>query len=360
MDRPIAILGSGNVGQAMAGHLASQGHRVHLYSRWETELEPIRRAGGIQLEGEISGQGRPELVTTDMREAVEGAALVMVTAPAFAHRFFSSELADCATTDQTIVFQPAVFGSSLEFLTLLAATGRPVVLTAETETSAYTCRLVEPGRVFIGAMKPSVPIAAIPASETPRAVDLLDRYFAGRYTAGSNVLAIGLGNSNPVYHCPPSLLNFSAIDQGVDQPFHELVTPSIARVIDAVDQERSALGIALGVELESFRDFMARVYGAKADGLVERIHQAYGRQAFRAPTSANHRYLTEDIPFGLVPWSSIAHQMTVATPVIDALITIANGLFGRDLRQEGRTAESLGLGGLSRDQIRDRLIAGHV
>ena len=360
MDVPIAILGSGNVGQAIAGHLASQGYRVHLYSRWEAELEPIRQAGGIHLQGEITGQGRLAVITTDMREAVDGAALVIVAAPAFAHRFLSRELAECVTTDHTIIFQPAVLGSSLEFLTLLAAKGKSKVLTAEAETSAYTCRLVEPGRVFIGAMKPSVDVAAIPASETQRAVDLLNRYFDGRYTAGSNALAIGLGNSNPVYHCPPSLLNFAAIDQGVDQPFHELVTPSIARVIDAVDQERIALGHALGVEVASFRDFMARVYSATADGLVERIHQAYGRQAFRAPKSPNDRYLTEDIPFGLVPWSSIAHQVAVGTPVIDALITVANGLFGRDLRQEGRTAESLGLNGLSGTQIRDLFIAGQA
>jgi opine dehydrogenase len=355
MESPIAVLGAGNVGHAMAGHLASQGHRVHLYSRWEAELEPIRRLGGIQLEGEVTAQGRPAVLTTAIDHAIDGAVLIMVTAPAFAHRFLSTELSKCVATGQIVVFQPAVFGSSLEFMTILAESGRPRILTAETETSLYTCRLKEPGRVFIGAIKRSVDAAALPASATSQVLALLNRYFDGHYTAASNVLATGLANSNPVYHCPPSLLNFSAIDKGEDQPFHELVTPSVARVIDAVDAERLELGRTLGVELRSFRDFLNKAYGVRDGDLVELIHKAYGRQAFRAPNSPAHRYLTEDIPFGLVPWASTASQVAVRMPVIDALIDIANTLYGRDLRREGRSVDSLGLKGLSADQIRDKV-----
>ncbi len=353
----IAILGSGNVGQAMAGHLASQGYHVHLYSRWEAELRPIRQMGGIYLQGELSGQGRPHVLTTDMQEAIDGTTLVMVTAPAFAHRFFSTELAERVTNDHTVVFHPGVLGSSLEFLSLLAAKGRPKILTAETETSAYTCRLVEPGRVFVSAMKPSVDVAAVPASDTGRVVELLKRYFGGRYTPGSDVLTTGLNNTNPVYHCPPSLLNFSGIEQGVAQPFHALVTTSIARVIDAVDRERLALGDALGVKLESWWNFLARTYDATDGDLVERVRKASLRRPFPAPRSPKDRYLTEDIPFGLVPWSSIAHEIAVPTPVMDALIEVANALYGRDLRNDGRTVESLGLRGLSAEQIRDKVIS---
>lgn len=357
-EPPIAVLGSGNVGQAIAGHLASQGHRVRLYSRWNAELQPIRQLDGIVLEGELRGRGRPDVLTTDIREAVDGAPLVLIAAPAFAHRFFSSALTECVTNDQTVVFQPGVLGSSLEFLTLLAAKARPAVPTAETETSVYTCRLAEPGRVFVSTMKASVDVAAVPASDTGRVVALLQRYFGTHYAAGSDVLTTGLSNTNPVYHCPPSLLNFSGIERGVVQPFHELVTPSIARVMDVVDKERLALGDALGVKLRSWWSFLAKTYGATDGDLVERIQTASRRRPFPAPKSPQDRYLTEDIPFGLVPWSSIAHEIGVSTPAIDALVGVANVLYGRDLRHDGRTAASLGLTGLSAEQVRHRFISG--
>ena len=358
-QRPVAILGSGNVGQAIAGHLASQGYRVRLYSRWDAELEPIRQMGGISLHGELTGRGCPDVLTTDMREAVAGAALVLIAAPAFAHRFLSGELVECVAEDQMVVFQPGVLGSALEFLTLLEAkTGRRKVLTAETETSVYTCRTTEPGRVFVSAMKPSVGVAAVPAADTARVVELLRGYFGTHYAAGSDVLTTGLSNTNPVYHCPPSLLNFSGIERGIVQPFHELVTAGIARVMDVVDKERLALGDALGLKLGSWWSFLARTYGVADGDLVERIHKASRRRPFPAPTSPAHRYLTEDIPFGFVPWSSIAGEIGVPTPAIDALIEVANVLYGHDVRQDGRTVESLGLKGLSARQIRDRFVLG--
>lgn len=355
----VAVLGAGNVGQAIAGHLASQGCRVRLYSRWDADLEPLRQREAIVLEGALDARGRPNLLTTDMREAVSGSALILIAAPAFAHRFLSGELAGCVTEDQVVVFQPGVLGSALEFLTLLKASrGRLRVLTAESETSVYTCRLTEPGRVFISVMKPSVGVAAVPASGTARVVELLGRYFGPHYSAGTDVLATGLSNTNPVYHCPPSLLNFAGIERGTVQPFHELVTPGIARVMDVVDKERLALGDALGVTLGSWWSFLARTYGASDGDFVQRVQKASLRRPFPAPTSPAHRYLTEDIPFGFVPWASIGHEIAVPTPAIDALIELTNVLYGRDVRQDGRTADSLGLKGLSAVQIRERFVSG--
>jgi opine dehydrogenase len=172
------------------------------------------------------------------------------------------------------------------------------------------------------------------------------------------VLTTGLTNTNPVYHCPASLLNFSGIERGIVQPFHELVTASIARVMDVVDKERLALGGALGVRLDSWWSFLARTYAADHGDPVERVHTAARKRPFPAPTSPTHRYLTEDIPFGLVPWASIAREIGVPTPATDALIDIANTLYGQDMRQDGRTVESLGLKGLTAPQIRQRFVAG--
>ena len=69
-------------------------------------------------------------------------------------------------------------------------------------------------------------------------------------------------------------------------------------------------------------------------------------RGIRAPDSLRTRYLTEDVPYGLVPLASIARQLGVGTPVIDLFIDLASMLLDEDLRAGGRTAASLGLAGM--------------
>ena len=43
--------------------------------------------------------------------------------------------------------------------------------------------------------------------------------------------------------------------------------------------------------------------------------------------------------------------MGVATPVVDGLIAVASAMLARDFRAEGRTLDTLGLGGLDADGL---------
>lgn len=47
----IAIIEAGNGGQAMAGHLAMQGHKVSLYDINAEKIATLRKTGRIKLEG---------------------------------------------------------------------------------------------------------------------------------------------------------------------------------------------------------------------------------------------------------------------------------------------------------------------
>jgi len=61
----------------------------------------------------------------------------------------------------------------------------------------------------------------------------------------------------------------------------------------------------------------------------------------------DHRYLNEDVGFGLVFMASLARQLGVATPTIDAVIHLTSVLMNRDYAAEAmRTTETLGLAGL--------------
>ena len=74
--------------------------------------------------------------------------------------------------------------------------------------------------------------------------------------------------------------------------------------------------------------------------------------ALRAPGALDTRWLTEDIPYGLATWAALADQVGVETPLMDALVTLASALLGRDFRRETRTPADLGLTALSAGALR--------
>jgi opine dehydrogenase len=61
-----------------------------------------------------------------------------------------------------------------------------------------------------------------------------------------------------------------------------------------------------------------------------------------------------DVPCFLVPLTELARLAGIATPVLDAMITVAGGLAARDFRAEGRSLEALDLAGMSLAEVRSQ------
>ena len=67
----------------------------------------------------------------------------------------------------------------------------------------------------------------------------------------------------------------------------------------------------------------------------------------------DHKYVTEDVPSGLVAMAALGDAAGVDTPVIDGLIALSSSVLGRDLtKPDGRTLDYLGLAGKTVEQIR--------
>ena len=72
---------------------------------------------------------------------------------------------------------------------------------------------------------------------------------------------------------------------------------------------------------------------------------------YHAPSTLNHRFLTEEIPFGLVPLHHLGCLVGISTPYTDATVTMSGLLVEKDYWKEGITPEKLGWNGLSAVQI---------
>ena len=119
-----------------------------------------------------------------------------------------------------------------------------------------------------------------------------------------------------------------------------------------MDCERTALAGALGLEETSEEEWDSRMYAKYKDKKTGQVFQEkYYKGVFDAPPSLNHRYLTEDVIYGLVPMSSLAKVAGIRTPTFDSIITLASIANHVDYWTEGITLNKLGLEDMSINQI---------
>ena len=356
----VAILGGGNGGQTMAAELTLAGHEVALceHPRFEAGIAAARTLGGITLSGPTAnnvepGFARVATITTDVAQAVSSARVIMVVMSAAGHRWFMEAMAPLLEDGQIVVFNPGYF-ATLEFATYLRRTQpqKPVIL-AETESLIYATRISGPAQVQVAAVKGELRYATLPARRMQEAHAIVRQLYP-QFAPDINVLATSLNNINYINHPTSALLNASRIEQIGPYRYSAYdVTPSVARVMEAVDEERMNLAAALGLERISAPMMLQRFYGARGDDIYSTITDAYAYKDMMSPASLRYRYVTEDIPFGFVPMASLGLQLGVPTLAIDTMINLASLVNEEDYRAIGRNAERLGIQGLNASQIRE-------
>jgi opine dehydrogenase len=336
----------------MAAHLCLLGFSVRL---WDIEPEKVRALKErriITLSGAVEGQAAVSLVTGDMAEALQGAEVIMVVLPTVYHGSVARTMAPHLRDGQVVILNPGATGGALEVRTVLQREGcRARVIVSETDTLLYACRSPKPGEAIIHGIKDRVDVATLPAAEAPRVAAMLSGAFP-QYTPVSNVLVTSLNNGNAMMHPAPTLLNAGRIEsQSPFQYYSKGVTPSIARVVEAIDSERLAVARSLDVTVLSIGEWYTACYRVTGKDLYAQVQQVKAYEGIKGPTTLNTRYLFEDIPTGLVPLSLLGRAMGVATPAMEAVVTLGNALLGRDFWREGRSLEKLGLAGKSSAEI---------
>lgn len=76
------------------------------------------------------------------------------------------------------------------------------------------------------------------------------------------------------------------------------------------------------------------------------------------PSSMKSRYITEDVPYGLVPTAQLAHKLGITTPIIDAVIELASVVNQTDYRRQGRSLQELGIAALNNNKLKTVLQQG--
>lgn len=346
----VCIIGAGNGGIAMAGHLGLKGHHVHLYTRDATKARAISRRGGITITGAVNGFGRVRRATTHIATAIEGARVIMVTTPASAHAAVARALTPHLQRHQVVLLNPGRTGGALQVRRIFRAAGKNNVV-AEAQTFIYASRAETPTQGHIYDVKRAVPVAALPAHRTDAVLRRLGRLYP-EFMPARTVLETSFANIGAIFHPAPLILNASKVENGVPfDYYHEGITPSVATLMECIDAERLAVAAALDVPTISATEWLAAAYNAHGANLYDAIHDNASYRGIKAPRSLNHRYITEDVPTGLIPIASFGRHLHIPTPYTDSLIHMACGITGVDYWQRGRTLDSLGLAHMNAQEI---------
>jgi opine dehydrogenase len=354
----VAVIGAGIGGVYLVAELGIAGHRLRLHDLDDTRLAAIRDRGGVDVEGEPGGFAAVKHATTDLRTAVDGADVIIIVTGGNAQTTVARSLAPVLRDGQVILLIQGNTGGSLVVRRALDAAGcRADVDVAEMDNYPYSCWRLAPTRIRPIVKKRWVQIAAFPGQRITAIFPRLSSLFP-HAVAAPTVVHTGFTNANAMLHVANCVANAGKIDRGEAYKFYaEGVTPSVARLYEAINAERVAVAAALGASVPTLEDWFDRVYGVRGATLVESCQLLTTNsdgpyQATGTPKSFDHKYITEDVPVGLMPMSALGAVSGVATPAIDALITLVHAMTGKDFAAEARTLERMGLEGMNASQIR--------
>jgi opine dehydrogenase len=361
MCAKITILGAGHGGQGLASFLALDGHDVYLYNRSQARIKPIRKQGGIQADGMVTGFAELTKCSTNLQEALSHAELVFLVVPASAHRDLAVQCAKFLTSEHIILLIPGRTGGALEFANILESRSGWTPTITEAQTFPLVSRAIHSGQVQITAIKKNLPIASFPSTHTREISERISKVLPS-VSEATDVLETGLSNIGAVFHPAPLVLNLGRAESTKGQYNHYLegVTPTVARFMEKIDAERVKIGRALGKFVLSAAEWLNTVYGSVGQNLYECLQTTPCYQGLGAPSSLDHRYIWEDIPTGLVPLAAIGELVGVSTPAINTIVDLASHLTGRDFWKEGRTAEWLGIDELSINELLSYVWSGSI
>ena len=383
--KAITICGGGNAAHAMIPIIRNHfSGKVNLFLPFGDEANRFQKL--IDEKGFLAATigdnklyGRPDKVSKFAKKVCKEADLILMPLPAFAHENTISQIAPFLKEEAIVGAIPARSGFEYAALKILKDHHREKVRIFGLQTLPWACRTKEyAASVNILGKKKSVGMAAFPHKVTSDLASFLSRLLDLEIEPLPNMLTLTLANVGQIIH--PGIMYglFKGKEKVSYQKetiplFYQGVTKEIAKTLKAMSGEILTLTEKIktadkDIDLDhvlGLKDWLIYSYeGSIADQSTLQTcfvtNSAY--QGLRAPVKKENdyflpdfqaRYLTEDVPYGLVVNKAIAQLAEVKMPIIDEVILtvskwmqkeylIGGDLEGRDIK-ETRIPQNYGI-----------------
>lgn len=401
-------------GHAYFADMLSRGYSVVGYNRPSSHgrlvIDAINATGGIYLERPENANHEEShfvnlgdsVVTSDVKLLVEKSDIIIISLPSTYHEGAVSEMcaAGLAVKKTPIVLSPSRSMAS-PYMWRILGEKYPIICFS---TCPYSCKAPKPGTALIKRRKRTF-IASLEGDVNHNHVNMMRELFT--QAAMTRIPALTtLNNIGAVFHCATYMLNIDEIERrkitGEVFSFYMdgiAARPEVGTILEQIDQVRLQIANKLGLQTFGLRersreDIWRKLTNAlraleeeSADdidilrhirkeftefldscvlssqhwldityGVVRREGESLSSAIGRTPTYQSNsvpqlRYVTEDIPTGLVVYEALAKMLGIDCIVCTDIINMYNKRFNEDIRDKGRN-----LSGYDADYIRNYLL----
>jgi len=367
----ITVCGGGNGAHALIRTLLLRGETTHIRLFLPLVEERIRFAEAVsshslfeaRVAGEVYGVASNRIcVTGDPEEAARSPTIIMVV-PAFAHEAILSQLAPYLAKESTIAALPARSGLEYQARDILGNAGCENCSLVGFQTLPWACRIEEFGHsVIIHGTKKRVGAACLPRKEIEEKTEVFSTLLGMDVIPYRSMLELSLANTGQLIH--PGImysvfrnrlgeifpsedevpLFYASVDEAAAKVLSRM-SDEVITIKEVVEERLPGLKMPGVVHLSRWLD---EAYGEEivdTSSLARKFQTNQGYQTLKVPVKkvnagyrvdVTARYLTEDVPFGLLVTKGIASAVGVETPTIDEVITNTSAWIGKEYLVNGR------------------------
>ena len=350
----IGILGAGHGGLAASADLTILGHDVKLSAVKEhnKNLKLLQSFGKLKVEGVTSTKECPVEVNTDfvcesIEETIKFADIIMVMVPAFAQEVYNEYILKYGYKGQIITYPCGGFSALNFYNKLIELKRQDDFIVSETSSLIYATKITAPACVLIKSIKEKVSFSAANEKQTDYALSVLNKIYPQYYKA-QNAWQTSFNNPSSILHTITTLMNTSRIE--VFGPYKNSfydITPAVARIMEAVDEERITIAEKFYSNPLSLNQIMCSLYSLNTDNIYDTIKNIKAYRIQHSPDNMHHRYISEDIPYSLVPIATLGKNLGLKTTNMDSIINLACMCNNENYWQTGRNANKLGFNAFS-------------
>lgn len=361
----VSIIGAGNGGLTAAYHLTKRGNSVCLYDspKFDTQIKAIVEKGGIEaLEEEhgskmiLPGYEKITKATTDIKEAMSFANVIVMICPSFAQEIFFEQMLPHLRNGQIIILMPGNYGGLvLNKMKKQSAQADIDITFVDAISIPWACRIVEPGVLTIMGIKKFLSVSIFPGKNATEEVkNCIQETLPIEVEFLPNPLMAGLENINFGGHPLLTTLNMGILEnfEGNFNYYKDCCSKATANAAAKMDEERLSIGQAFGLPLRTELEAMNALYDSNYSSVYEFNRASTTHVKINsAPNSSSNRYITEDVPYLLVPCYELAKVANLKVPIVESCIHIASAYNNTDYFESGRTLEKMGLGDYTKQEI---------
>ncbi|MBP9722282.1 MAG: NAD/NADP octopine/nopaline dehydrogenase family protein [Gammaproteobacteria bacterium] len=347
----ITIIGAGHGGLALAAYFSNLHNQVTLCAdnnHLGFTKQVKKNNNTINIIDHVNNKkynSKIFSVTNSYKTALSNSEIIFIATPSYAHQHIFNKLVSYIQAHHKIITLAGNF-STIVFNNILQISQNHAKCTiADISSLPYACRVNNTGyTVDIFGIKKQMGIAAIPAKRTAELANQLSPVFPTKLVTYQNPLEIGLNITSGISHPIAALFNAGRIGQNKDEFYFykDGISEHTSVLLEQLDADRRYIGSLYNLNLPSYLNLMSEFYGNDYSSIHEFFTKTPIHNAQKlCPSSLSDRYISQDVPFVIVPWYVLGKLKGFESIIMRNIIEIASLINKTDYLEIGLNQQKL-------------------